>query len=360
MRSPWLWLLLLVCLGWVDAPAGAAGPLRVAVMDFTAASVSDEYAALGKGLQSMITTDLSQVTALSLVERARLKDIEAELKLAKSSAIDKATAVRLGKLAGASHLLTGSFTVVGKKMRIDCHLTSVETGTLVLADMVEGDKEVFFELEKDLVKKLVSAFGVSIAPKERAAVAKIHTADFEAFRRFSQSVDLFDARRYEEAVATLRDAAARDSDFKLASYTLAQYETLLSNLREKAQKVESAQIDRRFLEQQQVARRELAIMDKLADIARQKKSDAMTRAVALGALLSQQANSNTTLWRVEDRFALARAADATAEQYWPLLQQLYPELPLNIASGALFAGRDAKLQLDTLEDLALFDKAFAS
>jgi TolB-like protein len=359
MKRPYLYLAAVFALLSLWRPAEAAAPLRVAVMDFTAAASSAEYDSLGKGLQSMITTDLAQVAALSLVERARLRDLEAELKLAKSAAVDKSTAVRLGKLAGASHLLTGNFTVVGKKMRIDCHLLSVENGTVVLADMVEGDKEVFFELEKDLVKKLVTALGVSIAPKERAAVAKIHTADFEAFRRFSQGVDLFDAKKYDEAVATLRDATSRDSDFKLANYTLAQYESLISDLRNKAQKVESAQIDRRFLERQQVAKRELAVIDRLAEIAQQKKSDAMTRAVALGALLYQQATSNTTLYRVEDRFALQRAADVVAQQYWPLLKQLYPELPLRIENGQLFAGRDYDMRLDNIADIALFDKAFA-
>ena len=44
-----------------------------------------------------------------------------------------------------------------------------------------------------------------------------------------------------------------------------QYESLIADVREKAQTVESAQIDRRFLEQQLTAKRELAIMDKLAE-----------------------------------------------------------------------------------------------
>jgi TolB-like protein len=352
----------LLCL-WVlglATPAGAGkgdGPMRVAVMDFTSAAAGAEYESLGKGLQSMVTTDLAQVGALALVERARLKDIEAELKLGKSGAVDKATAVKLGKLAGASHLVTGSFTVLGNKMRIDCRLLGVEDGAVVLADKVEGEKDAFFELEKDLVKKLVPAFGVTLLPKERAAVAKIHTSDFEAFHRFSQGVDLFDAKKYKEAVAALRDAAARDSEFKLATYTLTQYEELIAKLHMKAQEVETAQIDERFLAQQKEAKREAAILERLTAIAR-RKGDTLERAAAFAALVAMQAGSSTQLWRVEDRFALARGADAAAIQYWALVRSLYPRLPLVLANGSLFAPREYKMHLDQIESLDKFDAAW--
>src|SRR5262245_500005 len=79
-------------------------PIRLAVMDFSAASTAAEFEPLGVGLQSMITTDLGEVPAFVIVERARLKDIQSELSLQQSSAVDKTTAVKIGALAGASHL----------------------------------------------------------------------------------------------------------------------------------------------------------------------------------------------------------------------------------------------------------------
>src|SRR5690242_18670382 len=78
-----------------------AAEMRVAVMEFGDAGASGDLGSLGKGLQSMITTDLSQVPSFKLVERARLHDLQQELKLARSTLIDKSTAVKLGKLAGA-------------------------------------------------------------------------------------------------------------------------------------------------------------------------------------------------------------------------------------------------------------------
>src|SRR5258707_13936053 len=95
----------LVIVGVLLAAHAAAAETRVAVLEFTNASADHDNDPLGKGLQSMLTTDLSQVPALRLVERQRLRDIQSELKLAQGGQIDKATAARIGKLAGATHLL---------------------------------------------------------------------------------------------------------------------------------------------------------------------------------------------------------------------------------------------------------------
>src|SRR5262249_14763692 len=151
-------------------------------------------------------TDLAASSAFALVERARLHDIQSELKLQRRSEIDPTTAVKIGKLAGASHLISGSFTIIGEQMRIDCRLVAVDSGRILLAEKVEGEKAAFFELEKALVQKVVDSLGARIAPKERAEMSKVHTADFDAFRKFSEGIVEFDEQKYDEALASMRDA----------------------------------------------------------------------------------------------------------------------------------------------------------
>ena len=112
------------------SPARAA-ELRVAVLAFDNAGPA-EFEALGKGLQSMVTTDLAAVSALRLVERARLDDVLAEQKLGRSGAVDPKTAARIGKLAGASHLVAGSYTVVGGKFVVKSgQLVTIDEGKLI-------------------------------------------------------------------------------------------------------------------------------------------------------------------------------------------------------------------------------------
>src|SRR5213078_5264160 len=113
---------LLTCsfaLSTLAAPPAHAATMRVAVMEFTNASRDPELESLGKGLQSMVTTDLANVQALQVVERERLKDVQGELQLSRGQGFDKTTAAKIGKLIGATHLFVGSYTVVGDKMRLD-------------------------------------------------------------------------------------------------------------------------------------------------------------------------------------------------------------------------------------------------
>jgi len=225
-----VWLVALVCLGGVAQAQQQKTPLRVAVMDFTPASTSAEFAPLGAGLQSMITTDLGELPMFALVERARLKDIQAELHLSQTGAVDKATAAKIGSLAGASHLLVGSFTVVGGKMRIDARLFAVDSGAIALSEKMEGAQTAFFELEQKLVKKIVDSVGVKLGKKEKADLAKPQTTDFEAFQKYSQGLTLADEKKTKEAVEAMQAAVAKDPNFTLAATKLSQLSALLASL----------------------------------------------------------------------------------------------------------------------------------
>jgi TolB-like protein len=313
--------------------ARADGKLRLAVMEFTNTSPDRQLDSLGKGLQSMVTTDLAQVASLTLVERARLRDIESELKLGRSALVDPRTAAKLGKLAGASHLVAGSFTVVGDKMRLDGRIFTVADGSVVLAEKIEGDRDAFFELEKTLVKKIVDTVGVKLQAKERGAIARLHTTDFEAFRDFSNGVALFDDKKYEEAVDALRAAQSRDQDFKLATVTLAEYQGIISRLQARADELQTAQSEVQNLEQQKEARDEAEALKKLHEIAGRKDAkDPLDRLAALYLLATAYGNLTDGTKDVygmqafDDRFALQRIADTLVQSYWADASARFPQV----------------------------------
>src|SRR5215510_9937552 len=107
-----------------------AAEMRVAVMEVTSAAKDPDLEVLGKGLQSMVPTDLAKVEAIKVVERERLKDVQGELKLSRGHGFDKKTAAAIGKLAGATHLFVGGFAVVGDKMRLDGRMIAVASGNV--------------------------------------------------------------------------------------------------------------------------------------------------------------------------------------------------------------------------------------
>jgi TolB-like protein len=338
MRAPRLLLVLalLLAVPLLGPPraARADAGLRIAVLEFTNASTDPKFDPLGKGLQSMLTTDLSSVQALQLVERGRLTEIQAEIELGRSGAVDAQTAVRFGQLAGASHLLTGSFTVVGENMRLDARLFRVQDGSVQFGEEISGETDAFFELEKRLVSGLIKSFGLKLAARERAAVARIHTADFEAFRSFSAGIDLFDRQAYDDALERLRDATDRDEDFKLARVTLQEYEQLIASLRTRRDELASARDELERLEKLQAAQGEALMVQKLFAIAAEEGGKSQRRRLtALHTLTVAYANIGrnrgklSDLRRSEDQWSMARTAEVLARSYWAEAMPLWPDVP---------------------------------
>src|SRR5690348_233856 len=97
-------------------PAASDTAIRIAVIDFQGSGATSGYESLGAGLQSMLTTDLASAHSIAVVERTQLAALRREMKLSRSAAADPKTALRVGKLAGATHLVTGTFTLVGKEL----------------------------------------------------------------------------------------------------------------------------------------------------------------------------------------------------------------------------------------------------
>jgi TolB-like protein len=335
----------------------AAADITVAVLEFTNASSDPGLAPLGKGLQSMLTTDLSAVAAIQLVERSRLQEIQQEIDLGGSGAVDPDTAVRFGRLAGATHLLAGSFTVVGDRMRLDARLFDVEKGTVALGEEITGETEAFFELEKELVRKLIASLGLSLAPRERAAVARIHTADFGAFSSFSRGIDLFDQKAYDDALAQLRDATAADEDFKLARVTLSEYEHIIGELRSRRDELSTARDQLRRLEKLQSAQGEARIVTRLFEIAawrgpsaQRERLTALYLLTTAYATLSRNKGTLMDLRSSEDKWAMARTADTLAASYFTEARELWPAIPLVIDGDWFYRG---------LPEEETFDKDFA-
>ncbi|WP_428267985.1 CsgG/HfaB family protein [Haliangium sp.] len=354
---------LAVCAALVAAVPGVAtaAPARVAVMDFRNNTSERELDALGKGLRSMLTTDLAQVGEFTVVERERMADIQSELELSQSKLVDRGTAVKVGKLVAARYVIIGSFVIAGERMRIDGQVVAVEKGTHVAAAEVTGERDAFFELEKELVKKLVAGVGIKLRPKERAEIGKVHTADFEAFRKFSEGIDHFDAQRYEQARRALQAAATIDTDFELARVTLAEYERLIAAARSRATDARTAEVELWRLERDQRSRWGAALLGRLFDIAAAKGrgkgrgADQIDRLVAIHLIASlyEQGYQDGPLQPMRqhgDQFALERTAENMRKTYWASARPAFPKLAPMIG-GPLYAPPP--------EDMAGFDKYFA-
>src|SRR6478672_1259370 len=198
------------------APAGNRPPPTVAVSYFDNNTGKAEYDPLAKGLADMLITDLGQLRALRVVEREKLNQILGELKLSRSKFIDPKTARRLGKGLAAQFILSGGYTLAGDTIRIDARVFNVETGAVLTSQRVEGKKDEFFALEKEIADVLIATLEVKLASSEKSKLRANATQSFEAWSSYAAGLDAQDKGDAAAARAAYAKALAADPNYRAA------------------------------------------------------------------------------------------------------------------------------------------------
>jgi formylglycine-generating enzyme required for sulfatase activity len=120
----------------IAAQASPGQKRRVAVLPFrelhgqaTAPSAMEgRTSALGNHVADVLLTYLVKAGGFDVVERRMLDQVMEEMKLGQTGAIDPDTEKRLGKLAGADAIVTGTFTDLRSFVELRCRMIDVETG----------------------------------------------------------------------------------------------------------------------------------------------------------------------------------------------------------------------------------------
>jgi len=199
------------------------------VLDFDNNSLADRQRLepLRKGLAQMFSSELSQLQALRLVERADLHRVIEEMQLAQTGMIDEKTAQQVGKLAGAQHLLLGGFVYLPNgKIRIDARIVEVETGRTLKAGEETGKEGQIFDMVKALNKKLVKELALRLSATEMARLDNLKNVKFSALLLYSQAVTYEDRGDMNNARKKYREAIAEDKNFAQAQQRLAALEKI--------------------------------------------------------------------------------------------------------------------------------------
>jgi tetratricopeptide (TPR) repeat protein len=210
-----------------------AGDDAVAVLPFTFRGGASRFEPLGRGLAEFITVDLAAVDRLTVVERVRLSVLLGELELAASGAVDPETAPRFGRLLRASRLVGGQYGVTRDRLSVDAGVYSA-TDVDDLPDLTNtaGSVDRLFDLQKEVVAKLLNDLGVTPTPAQLARLERVPTRDLGAFVAFSRGLRLEDQQQYERAAALYQDAVNRDPNFSEAARKAAECRAIASQLGE--------------------------------------------------------------------------------------------------------------------------------
>jgi TolB-like protein len=198
----------------------------IAVPPLLVRSTDSSLAPLGYGMADMLMTDLAQSSQLVVVERSRLDALLREMQLTETGQVDTAHAPRVGRLLGARQLVVGALHDRGNgEFGIDTRLASTVDGTVTKAVSARAPLEAIFDAEKILAFRLFDQLGVTLTPRERAAVDRRPTSNVTAILAYSRGVRDEAFGRYASAAANFRAAVVADPKFAPAQARLQQVET---------------------------------------------------------------------------------------------------------------------------------------
>ncbi len=196
--------------------------LHVAVFPFAAQGPGG--AGFQRAAVAMISTDLAQVPALTVLERARIEQLLQELKLADSGLVDAATAATRGRLLGAGTVVAGSVLSEpgpagpgSGRYKLNTAVADVGGRRVLSQQEVEGLQAEFFVLQKRAVYGILETLGITELPP---GVHKVHTRNWLAYARFAAGLQLLAEDRFDEARQAFQAALAADPRFDLAQEAL--------------------------------------------------------------------------------------------------------------------------------------------
>lgn len=210
----------------------------LAVFDFENGSFPDNasYQPLTKGMPRILASELARNSAIRVVDRYQIREIIAEQDLQKSDRVDQATAVKIGKILGARHLLMGSFTVDGKKnVRIDVTAVNTETSQLEYTETIEGKAEHILDLVRELSTKLNAGLKLPAIPivgssgggaGASRAPASLGPNQERISQMMGRAEEELDRGNIDYAKTLMRNVLALNKNYELAQTRLASLERI--------------------------------------------------------------------------------------------------------------------------------------
>lgn len=205
------------------------GLQTLAIVDFTNNSLDERerYDPLQGGFASLMVHQLNGATGLKVIERERIQWLLDELDMQQEEGrVDQATAVRAGKLLGATSVLFGSFMNYRNEMRINARLVKVETGEILMTEQVAGKDKDFFELAEQLSLKV--AQGINVTLQESAIGERTDTRSLDAMLSYSEGLNLLEKEDYQAAYLKFQEALEFDSNYERARQKAESLKPLLA------------------------------------------------------------------------------------------------------------------------------------
>ena len=221
-------------------PDPAIRKLSVCVLPFANMSGDAEQEYFSDGISEDIITDLSKVSALSVVAR-------------NTAFTFKGKAVEIPEVArrlGVSHVLEGSVRKAGNRVRITAQLIDGTSGNHLWAERYDRDLTDIFALQDEISEAIVAALRLKLLPEEKKAIERRGTDSAEAYdlylmaRAYYLTGNIGDPRRDEAIERLTLRAVAMDPGYAQAWVLMAYAQYALQRNHRRSNDAGKAALDR--------------------------------------------------------------------------------------------------------------------
>jgi adenylate cyclase len=156
----------------VQFAAMASPRIAICVLPFTNTSGDPEQEYFSDGITEDIITDLSKISALSVVSRNTAFSLKG-----------KAVSVsQVARQLRATHILEGSVRKSGQRVRITAQLVEGATDNPIWAERYDRELKDIFALQDEIAEAIVAALKVRLHADEKKAIELRSTSDPEAYK----------------------------------------------------------------------------------------------------------------------------------------------------------------------------------
>jgi len=193
---------------------------------------------LEKGLAYLLMTDLAKIKGLVVVERIKMQALMDEIDLGASKLVAAGTAPRIGQLLGARFLVGGEISGGGSggpgpsageaavsraletSVRIDPNLLNVPDGDIQTLPSVDGQINILFQLEKQILFAIVERLELALSESEKKALRIPLSTNARALYYFFMGLNASDLQMYDRAGGYYEKATREDPGLKPAGEAL--------------------------------------------------------------------------------------------------------------------------------------------
>jgi adenylate cyclase len=174
----------------------------IAVLPFTNMSGDPEQEYFSDGISEDIITDLSKIAGLMVIARNSSFSY-------KGRSVDVRS---VGRDLGVRSVLEGSIRRSGNRVRISAQLTDAATGAHLWADRYDRDLTDIFEVQDEVVAKIVGVLAVTLTKGEQQRLRQHGTSNVEAYECWLRARALL-TRGSRESVIQARAMYRRAIEF---------------------------------------------------------------------------------------------------------------------------------------------------